>query len=185
MLPDYYEPEAVIETDRLILRPPEESDAAPVFYRIKHDREVLRYYVDRYLERVEEADLSGMIASCRERGIYCFIMELKSDHTVIGMLNQCSVPNEYFPAMELGYALGKDYWNRGYCTEAMKAVTEFLFTKGVHKITCCHITENTASGRVMQKSGMKYEGIRKSELYYHGKYWDMANYYLLNPADEV
>ncbi len=185
MLPEYYEPGAVIETGRLLLRPLEKSDALAIFRMINHDREVLRYYVAPYMEYESEASVDGTVNSCRERGIYCFAVVLKEEGRVIGMLNQCSVPNEYFPAMELGYALGKDYWNRGYCTEAMKAVTEFLFTKGVHKITCCHITENTASGRVMQKCGMKYEGIRKSELYYHGKYWDTANYYLLNPADEV
>ena len=185
MLPDFYDPDAVIETERLMLRPLEERDALSVYREINHDPEVLRYYLAPYIEREEDASVSGMIASCRAQKMYIFAVVNKESGQLIGMLNQCSAPNMYFRSLELGYAFGCAHWNQGYATEALRAAIDFMFLRGIHKLTCCHIVENAASGRVMQKAGMIYEGIRPSEIYYHGKYWDTANYYILNPDDEV
>ena len=185
MIPDFYDPEAVIETEHLLLRPLMDEDAKAVFHNINHDKDVLRYYLAPYIAREEDADVSGTVKSCRERKMYCFAMVLRETGDVIGMLNQCSSPNPYMHTVELGYAIGKAYWNRGYTTEALRAAVDFMFAHGIHKVTCCHITENAASGRVMQKCGMIFEGIRMDELYYHDRYWDTANYYVLNPADEV
>ena len=179
-----YEPEAVIETERLLLRPLEKSDALPLFHCISHDREVLKYYLAPYIEKEEDASADSIAESCRRQKLYCFAVVKKDTGEFIGMLNQCSSPNIYFRNAELGYAYGRKYWNCGYATEALKAAIQFMFRHGIHKVTCCHITENAASGRVMQKAGMLYEGIRPAEMYYRGRYWDTANYYLLNPEDE-
>ncbi len=184
MIPDFYDPEAKIETKRLLLRPLESGDSKAIFRNISHDRDVLRYYLAPYIEREEEASVEGTVNACRTQKMYCFAVVLRETGEVIGMLNQCSSPNRYMHTAELGYAIGKAYWNKGYTTEALRAAIDFMFARGIHKVTCCHITENTASGRVMQKCGMIYEGIRKDELYYHDRYWDTANYYVLNPDDE-
>ncbi|MBR6323196.1 MAG: GNAT family N-acetyltransferase [Lachnospiraceae bacterium] len=181
----FYDPNAVIETERLFLRPLVYSDALAIFHMISHDKDVLKYYLAPYIENEADASVERTVDFCRKAGRYCFAVVLKEESRVIGMLNQCSEPNAYFPALELGYAYGRDYWNKGYATEALKAAIDFMFARGIHKVTCAHITENEASGRVMQKSGMLFEGVRKSEIYYHDQYWDTANYYLLNPADGV
>ena len=184
MISEFYDPEARIETERLILRPLEESDALAIYRNINHDQEVLNYYLAPYIENEEAASVADTVRICRNQKMYCFAIVLKEDNTVIGMLNQCSSPNRYMRTLELGYAIGTAYWNHGYVTEALGAAIDFMFSRGIHKVTCCHITENTASGRVMQKCGMVYEGIRREELFYHDQYWDTANYYALNPADE-
>jgi ribosomal-protein-alanine N-acetyltransferase len=50
------------------------------------------------------------------------------------------------------------YWNQGYTTEAAKAILEFAHLKlGECEFIACHAIENTASGRVMEKCGFKYE----------------------------
>ena len=70
---------------------------------------------------------------------------------------------------ELGYWVGKAYWNKGYCTESGCAVLEHAFSiLGLRRVHSCHITRNPASGRVMQKLGMNHEGHRKQ----HVKKWD-------------
>ena len=185
MMEGFYDPDALITTERLVLRPLAETDGHDMFRLIYHDREVLRYYVAPYVEEEKNFSLSGMIARCRKSGLYAFAVVLKDSGKVIGMLNLCSSPNDVFRSAEIGYAIGKEYWNRGYATEALKAFTQFLFEKGAHKVFCCHFPENPASGRVMQKAGMLYEGVRVSDIYYRGQYWDTVHYYLLNPADEV
>ena len=82
-------------------------------------------------------------------------------------------------SVEVGFAIGKKHWNKGYMSEALKAMIGLLFESGIHKVRACHIRENKASGKVMEKCGMHYEGIRKDDLFYHDKYYDTVNYYLL------
>ena len=60
----------------------------------------------------------------------------------------------------LGYVLGEGFWNQGYMSEALEKVIEFLFmTTDVNRIEAEHDTNNPGSGRVMEKSGMHFEGV--------------------------
>jgi RimJ/RimL family protein N-acetyltransferase len=71
---------------------------------------------------------------------------------------------------EMGYWIGKPYWGRGYATEAAGAMLEYGFERlGFHKIHAYHYTRNPASGRVLEKIGMRREGIMRG----HIKKWDV------------
>jgi ribosomal-protein-alanine N-acetyltransferase len=75
----------------------------------------------------------------------------------------------------IGYWIGKKYWNRGYCTEAASAVLRYGFeVLRLNRISSTHFARNPASGRVMQKLGMKYEGTLRQEYKKAGKYEDMV-----------
>lgn len=66
----------------------------------------------------------------------------------------------------MGWQISPKHWNKGMVTEAAKAVFDFLFSQiGIEAIEACHIDENIASGRVMQKTGMKLIPTKES-LYY-------------------
>jgi ribosomal-protein-alanine N-acetyltransferase len=81
---------------------------------------------------------------------------------------------------EVGYWIGKPFWNRGYGTEALKAVISFGFEQfELNRIFARHMTKNPASGRVMQKAGMKFEGILRESLYRFETYEDAAVYSIL------
>ena len=58
----------------------------------------------------------------------------------------------------LGYWIAHGEWNRGYATEASRAILQWGFGDGFHRIEATHLTRNPASGRVMQKLGMTHEG---------------------------
>ena len=125
-----------------------------------------------------------MINYVREKGFYMWAVELQGTGEVIGLLNQCNNPDRFFRTMELGYAIGKPHWGKGYTTEALKAVCDFLFSQGIPKICCKCIKENKASARVMEKAGFSYEGLSVKEIYYHDRYWDLLTYYRLNPLSD-
>ena len=176
-----FDPNVVIETKRLVLRYLDVKDSHAIFLNINNDKEVLKYFLDRYLEDETLMTIKERVKFCLENKRYFFVMELKDTNEVIGMIFQCSTPEKYFNNSEIGYAIGRNYWNQGYATEALKAMIDFVFSVGVNKVIVSHIVENIASKKVIEKCGLIYESRRKEDIYYHDKYYDVDYYYLLNP----
>ena len=82
---------------------------------------------------------------------------------------------------ELGYWVGLPFWNRGYATEASSAVIDFgLDVLELNRIQAQHFVGNPASGRVMQKVGMEYEGTRRQHVRRLGRFEDLAVYSILS-----
>jgi [ribosomal protein S5]-alanine N-acetyltransferase len=80
----------------------------------------------------------------------------------------------------VGYWLGRDYWNSGYTTEAVSTLFDYGFdVLGLNRIYCDHFVRNPASGRVMQKLGMKHEGTLRQHYRKGDHYEDVATYGLL------
>ena len=178
-----FDPNIVLETDRLILRYMKEEDTHDIFININHDKDVLKYFIDKYVENESDMTLSKTINYCLEAQRYLFAIELKETHEVIGLILQCSTASKIFNSSEIGYAIGQKHWNKGYVTEAFKKVIEFLFSQGVHKVIASHLVGNDASKRVMEKCGLIYEGRRVQEIYYHDMYHDVDYYYIINNKD--
>jgi len=174
-----FNPDIRLETERLILRFMQVNDTHAIFSNINHDKDVLTYFLDKYCQEESEMTLFKTIDFCLKNKRYIFAIELKDSHEVIGMILQCSVPDNRFHSSEIGFAIGKKYWNKGYTTEAFKRMIDFCFESGVHKVVASHIIENLASKRVIEKCGLIYEGRRKDDIFYHDKYHDVDYYYIL------
>ena len=96
-----------------------------------------------------------------------FAIRLRDNGTLIGGIGLRLTP-EYERA-ELGYWLGEPYWHNGYATEAGKAMLRFGFQQlNLRRIHAEHFSHNPASGNVLRKLGMRYEGCQRSHL----KKWD-------------
>lgn len=81
---------------------------------------------------------------------------------------------------ELGYWVAIEKWGLGYASEATGEVIRYGFeVEGLHRIFACHMTRNPASGRVMQKNGMTYEGTMRQHVKKWDEYLDMAFYGVL------
>ena len=81
---------------------------------------------------------------------------------------------------EMGYWVGRKYWKQGIATEAAKAMLEFGFKKlGLHSVIARYFDINPASGRVMEKCGMKYEGTLRSSDWNNQGICDASYYALL------
>lgn len=104
-----------------------------------------------------------------------YAMVESETHDLVGCIG-LSIASQHARA-ELGYWVGHPYWNRGYCTEAGKA----LFSLGfgllkLHRIESRHFVRNAASGRVMQKLGMQREGFQRGAMLKNGRFEDLVLY---------
>ena len=168
-----------LQTERLTLRPFTMDDAADMYANWVTDPEVTRYlrWPPHDSIDVTNAILDEWIAEYTKPDYYHWCIELRAEHMAIGSIGLISVGNETRSG-EVGYALSRKYWNQGLATEALTAMIQYLINE-VHfeRIEAKHIAENKASGRVMEKAGMQYEGtLRKHLLGKDGRLYDGCVY---------
>jgi len=81
---------------------------------------------------------------------------------------------------ELGYWTGRPWWNRGYATEASRAMLRYGFEqRGLNRIHAHHFARNPSSGRVMEKLGMKHEGCLRQHVRRWDRFEDLVLYGML------
>lgn len=169
-----------LKTPRLTLRKFTPDDAPAMFETWACDERATRYLTWTPHETPEftRALLEEWCAAYENPAAYNWIIEYKG--TPIGSISvvRISEANEY---ADLGYCMGYQYWNQGFMPEAVKAVIDYLFAEvGFNRIGISHAVKNPASGRVAQKCGLKFEGIRRE--YFKtpsGEFLDISEYAIL------
>ncbi|WP_000443768.1 GNAT family N-acetyltransferase [Streptococcus sp. oral taxon 058] len=142
-----------IETERLLLRPVTLDDAEAMF-EYASDRENTRYTfpTNQSLEETKNNIAQFYLANPLGR----WGIELKSSGQFIGTIDLHKIDTVLKKAA-IGYIINKKYWKQGLTTEATRAVIELAFEKiGMNKLTALHDKDNPASGKVMEKSGMRF-----------------------------
>ena len=92
-------------------------------------------------------------------GSYNWVVELKDNHEIIGNISVFELRKKHNNC-ELGYVFGSKFWGKGYATETLKIVIEYLIKEcNFHLVEAKHHASNPVSGRVMEKAGMKKDGI--------------------------
>ncbi|MBS4192211.1 GNAT family N-acetyltransferase [Bacillus sp. FJAT-49705] len=92
--------------------------------------------------------------------------------------------NQKFNNGEIAYWIGEEFWGNGYATEAAQAILQFAFDeKQYHKVFARYFNSNQASGRVMQKLGMKEEGILIDQVRKENRYEDLVHYGIINSIE--
>lgn len=173
-----------IITPRLRLRAVTLADAAAIFNNWAQDRDVTRYldwkpHADINVTRKIVADWLLEL----ERGDYFhWCMELVDSGMLVGSIGMVGLDKAH-GLVEVGYCLAKDCWGQGLMSEALSAVIDYFFAQvDLKEVEACHHPENSASGRVMQKSGMLLKGIRSGiKQDKHGRYYDVLVYSVKNP----
>lgn len=148
----------VLETERLLLRPPRIEDAQPVFDSWAQDPAVTRYLTWRpHLDVNETRDyLSRFTRPDGDGDHYLWIITRKIDSTIIGMIRI----GVSFEKADFGYVIARAEWGKGVATEALRRVIDFGFSfPEVKRIWGVCDVENRASARVMEKAGLALEGI--------------------------
>lgn len=171
-----------IETQRLILRRFKPSDAKHMYKNWAVDSEVCKFLSWNPHKDLSETEhiVEGWIKDYENDDNYNWVIELKDISEAIGQISLMHV-NEKYSSCSVGYSISRLFWGKGIITEALKAVIDYLFKEiGMNRIEASHNTLNPASGRVMQKSGMKLEGIiRQPKVDKYGKFYDLALYSIL------
>lgn len=107
-----------------------------------------------------------------------FAIELAAERRLVGAIS-LTIDADFSKA-ELGYWIGVPYWNQGYATEAARRIVGYAFDElGLNRIASRHLVRNPASGRVMQKIGMSYEGTLREDTVKWGRFEDLELYGLL------
>lgn len=154
-----------IETERLILRKFNMSDAEYMYYNWANDDDVTKYITWPTHGNIEVSkDVVSRIMKEYESEIkYEWCIELKENGKVIGDISAPRVFDN-IETVEIGYVLGKNYWNKGIVTEALNAVIKYFFEEiGANRIEAKHDIQNPASGEVMKKCNMQFEGVLRHE----------------------
>lgn len=149
----------LIHTERLTLRPPRMEDAAAIYGSYARDPEVTRYLVwtpHRSLAETEEFLRGVTTVSGGDPNYHWAVTERGGGDTARGMI---ALRRDGHRA-DFGYVLARECWGRGYMTEALRAVLGFAFTlPGLYRVWAVCDVENVASARVMEKAGLRFEGV--------------------------
>ena len=153
-----------LEAARLILRRAQLSDAQAMFDNWASDPEVTKYLTWPTHESVDISRqvLESWIGQYGSNEFYQWIITLKGEDQPIGSISVVSLDNRVEKA-EIGYCIGSAWWHRGFTSEAMRAVIDYLFDEvGMNRIEARHDPRNPHSGGVMRKCGMQYEGTARA-----------------------
>ncbi len=166
----------VLESERLLLRPLVEADA-DVEIEMGTDPEVMKYVgavetkdqIVRDMQKYTRRCAGGCI------GVWCVTNRSTEEKLGSAILlplpieeddtNWDLVVGEELPdcEIEIGFILGRSAWGMGYATEATKRLLRFAFEETpIEELVATIDPENIASRRVLEKSGLVYEGMRRA-----------------------
>jgi RimJ/RimL family protein N-acetyltransferase len=174
-----------LETKQLILRKYVIEDSPSFFRNVMSDEKVFEYFAfGPHQSEVEtEREVKGYLADYEDEKTYLWAITEKDNSEVIGKI---AIDDSYLIFMqtcEVGYMIGSKWWGKGYATEALTAVINYLFEEEVYLIEAKYSSQNLASGKVLVKAGMIKEAVlvdRRMDKE-TGRRYDLIIYSIRNP----
>jgi [ribosomal protein S5]-alanine N-acetyltransferase len=160
---DARRPALPIETERLRLRPWDDDDLEGL-HAIYGHAETMRYVGSRGRPTEDLAATRRVMDSLREHeGLHGFTLwpvDERDGERLVAIAGLAWVEGEG-PDVEAAYLVRHDRWGRGYATEVLRAVLDIGRRQlGLDRIVALAYPENDASRRVMEKAGMRADGIQ-------------------------
>jgi [ribosomal protein S5]-alanine N-acetyltransferase len=181
-----FTPFPILSTRSLILRALRPTDLDDL-YEYASDPEIDQYVPWEHYKNIDEAreNLNEFLEEYEKDGLGAWGIEHRADKKLIGIINT-SIPHRINRRVETGYTISRAYWGKGYATEAVQAVIQFGFEKmELLRIEAVVLPEHLASARVLEKSGMQFEGVLHSYQVWKNKPCDLRMYAIVNPKREV
>lgn len=168
-----------LETDRLSLIEIKQAHLKDLF-ALFGDSAVTRYYNVKTLLYEEDGQplLDWFHRRYRDRQGIRWGIALKRKPGIIGTIGV----NHYLPnhRANIGYDLQSRYWNRGYTTEAVRAIVDFAFNiLSVNRVEAEVIDGNIFSQKVLLKAGFTHEGMLRQWMYWDDRHFDMHMFSIL------
>ena len=151
----------IIETDRLVLRRFKPDDYKKIYTNWTSDPKTTRFlsWDIHENEDVTKAYVESKMRMYEKEFFFDWVVVRKEDNETMGEIS-CVKFSEEHRLCEIGYCYGSEFWNHGYGTEALKAVIDYMINNvRVDIVIACHIESNSASGKIMEKAGMKLDAI--------------------------
>ena len=165
-----FTPFPTLSTSHLILRALRLTDLDDL-YEYASDPEIDQYVPWKHYKNIDEAheNLNEFLEEYEKDGLGAWGIEHRADKKLIGIINT-SIPHRINRRVELGYTISRAYWGKGYATETVQAVIQFGFEKmNLVRIEAVLLPEHLASARVLEKSGMQFEGLLHSYQIWRGQ----------------
>lgn len=156
-----------LESNRLLFRKASTSDSNAMFNNWANDKEVTKYLRwDAYKKEEDTIKfLNYLENSYKEDNFYNWMVIPKEERVPIGTIGAVDIDVNN-NTVEIGHCYGRKFWNKGYGTETLTRIIKFFFEEvGVETIYAYYVDGNSASGKVLEKIGMKYEGILRKRVY--------------------
>jgi len=165
---------AEIETERLVIRAPAWSDLRTIVGVMRREEVAMCLSAPPWPYPDESAEeWVGLARKARRDGesMTC-ILCLKGDREVV--VGACELSVDWVHRCgEMGYWIAMERWGHGFATEAAHAVVDHGFgVMGLHRIEALAFGSNDASMRVLEKCGLRREGVRRERFYRGGRYHD-------------
>ena len=171
---------ATLDTPRFVLRPFTLADADDVT-RIVSDRELAATTLSiphPYEPGMAAAWIGTLADGIHRQSPVAFAVTRRDDGALIAAIGLTLEPEHH--RAELGYWVERAAWGQGVCTEAARVVMQYGFgVLGLERIFAHHFAGNPASGRVMQKLGMRHEGTMRGHIVKWGRREDVECYGIL------
>lgn len=155
----------IIETERLILRKMDNGDYSALC-KILQDEDVMYAYEHAFSDDEVDEWLKKQLVRYETDGIGLWVVVLKENGEVIG---QCGLTKQLWwgeNIVEVGYLFRKDFWHKGYATEAAVACKDYAFNRLGEKRVYSIIRDlNLPSRRVALRNGMKVCGVQVKHYY--------------------
>lgn len=167
-----------IKTKHLLLRRLTLEDSKAMFEKWAGSAENSRFVMKCPHENISETQLmlSNYIDNYNKSDFYMWGIVLEDE--LIGYICGNEI-NEEIRSICIGYCISKPFWNKGIATEAAKEVINYFFNFGFNRVFSYHNPLNPASGKVMQKCGMEFEGRIRGGSLLAGEICDCLQYSVL------
>lgn len=168
----------MMATERLTLRRFTPEDAEHMFFNWSCDPEVTKFLTWEPQESVESTAsfLEQWEKEYEDSTVYRWAIELNDTEQPIGVIEVCSL-DERIGSAEVSFRIGKEYWHRGYTSEALAEIIRFLMGEvGAGRVWAKTDTANVHAGEVMEKCGMLPEGVLKRAGWNNTGIVDLAVY---------
>lgn len=167
-----------LETERLILRPYTMEDAQAMFDNWANDPVVTKYltWLPHDSVEVTEAVLQCWINDYASGEGYHWGIVLKETGELIGDISAARIFPK-FQGIETGYCMGQRWWHQGIMPEAFQRVLAYWFEEvGAQRVSALHDVNNPASGAVMRRCGLLFEGVHRGGGFNNQGIVDVAEY---------
>jgi RimJ/RimL family protein N-acetyltransferase len=169
-----------IAGERITLRDFEPDDLDPSMAIVGDDDVTRTLSFDSRTRDEQAARLADDIARARggQRPDYYLAIVVRDADRMIGFVRLGLVGSHR--GGELGYALRKDHWGRGYASEAARLMLDFAFsTAGLHRVQAATGPDNGPSRVLLERLGFQYEGCMRDHVFTNGAWRDSLLYALL------